>query len=279
VVVRHNSGWAGGAPDAADVLHMLDEGLRTLAGIADVQEVWRVLFDPGERVLLKVNCIAYGGPTQPAVTYAVAQRLQEAGLRPENILIFDRSDHELASAGYTVNDGGPGVQCRGSRRGGTDAHLTQGTVHFYGELDDFEAMINLPIPKQHHMAGVSVSLKNHYGSISNPARLHGNNCDPGIAELNGLPLIRGKTRLVVGAALKVSPGDWNQPVWENALLLSFDPVALDTVARDILVARQQEHGLAAGRLVQMSRHLQTAQALKVGATDANLIDLREVSLG
>ena len=33
---------------------MLDAGLATLADVSDVLAVWRALFDPGERVLLKV---------------------------------------------------------------------------------------------------------------------------------------------------------------------------------------------------------------------------------
>jgi hypothetical protein len=259
---------------------MLDDGLRTLTGISDVLAVWRTLFDSGERVLLKVNCIAYGGPTQPAVTYAVAQRLQDAGLRAENILIFDRNNNDLAGGGYQINEGGPGVQCYGreKRGSGTEARLSQATVRFYKEIDACDALVNLPIPKQHGMAGVSVALKNHYGSVDNPSALHGNGCDPAIAELNAQPNIREKTRLVVGAALNVSPSDWNRPVRENALLLSFDPVALDTVARDMLVRHRQSQGLDGGSLVGGAHHLQTAQALKLGATTAELIDLREVNL-
>jgi hypothetical protein len=257
---------------------MLDDGLRTLSGAGDVLAVWRALFDPGERVLLKVNCISYGGPTQPAVTYAVAQRLQDAGLPAKNILIFDRTDHELSAAGYTINDGGPGLQCHGARGNGTEAALSQATVRFYQELDACDAIVNLPTPKQHGMAGVSVALKNHYGSVNRPGALHGNRCDPAIAELNAQPTIRNKTRLVVGAALQVSPDDWNRPVRENALLLSFDPVALDTVARDILVRRREATGRASSPLVEGARHLRTAQALQVGATDAGLIELQEVTL-
>jgi hypothetical protein len=259
---------------------MLDDGLRTLTGISDPLAIWRTLFDPGERVLLKVNCIAYGGPTQPAVTYAVAQRLQEAGLRAEDILIFDRNNGDLAGGGYSLNDGGPGVQCHGSekRGAGSQAKLSQATARFYREIDDCDALINLPIPKQHGMAGISVSLKNHYGSIENPYQLHGSNCDPGIAELNAQPNLRDKTRLIVGAALNVSPQDWNRPERENSLLLSFDPVALDTVARDILVRHRQDLGLNTGSLIEGARHLRTAQSLNLGATDAALIDLREVTL-
>jgi hypothetical protein len=279
VVVRHSGVWTGDAPDPDIVFQMLDAGLSTLTGTSDALAVWRALFDPGERVLLKVNCIASGGPTQPVVTYAVARRLKDAGLLGENILIFDRTDHELAGAGYQLNEGGTGIQCHGSRGHGTEAALTQASVRFYQDLDDCDAIINIPTPKQHSSAGVSVSLKNHYGSVDRPGALHGGWCDPAIAELNAQPNVRDKTRLVVGAALNVSPFDWNSPERENALLLSFDPVALDTLARDILVRHRQDRSHHAGFLVEGARHLSTAQTLGLGATDANLIDLREVTLG
>jgi hypothetical protein len=278
VVVRHSGVWAGSVPDSAVVLQMLDDGLRALTGVADVLSTWRALFDPGDKVLLKVNCIAYGGPTQPAVTYAVAQRLQDADLRGEDILIFDRTDHELAAAGYTLNEDGPGVRCHGSRGEGSEMALSQARIRFFQELDACDAIINLPTPKQHGSAGISVSLKNHYGSINRPGSLHGSFCDPGIAELNAQPNIRDKTRLCVAAALAVSPFDWNRPEPENALLLSFDPVALDTVARDILVRHRQAAGRDAGFLVDGARHLRTAQSLSLGATEAGLIDLKEVVL-
>lgn len=279
VLVRHRGVWDGDEPNPSTVLQMLDAGLNTLAGISDTLTIWGALFNSGERVLLKVNCIAYGGPSQPAATYAVAQRLQDAGLAAENILIFDRTDHELKSAGYTINDGGPGVQCRGQRGEGTEAALSQSTVHFYQEFDAYDAIVNIPTPKQHSMAGISAAMKNHYGSIDRPGTLHGSRCDPAIAELNAQPIIRDKTRLIVGAALNVSPSDWNRPEREDALLLSFDPVALDTVARDILVRHRQEQGMNVAALIEGAPQLSTAQALKLGATDAELIDLQEVVLG
>jgi hypothetical protein len=223
VVVRHSGVWKGDVPDPAIVLQMLDAGLSTLTNVPDVKAVWRALFDPDDRVLLKVNCIAGGGPTQPAVAYAVAQRLQDAAQLPaENILIFDRTDYELEAAGYTLNEKGSGVRCHGSQ---------------------------------------------------------GNRCDPAIAELNAQPTVRDKTRLIVGAALRVSPFDWNRPAREDALLLSFDPVALDTVGRDILVRHWQARGQDVGLLVNGVRHLSTAQTMGLGATDADRIDLREVTLG
>ena len=281
VAVRHSGVWVDDVPDPATVLQMLDAGLSALTDVSDVLAVWRALFDSGEQVLLKVNCIARGGPTQPAVTYAVAQRLQDAGIPAENILIFDRTDAELAAAGYTLNKGGSGVQCRGNRTygDGAEAVLTQAKVRFFQDLDACDAIVNIPTPKQHDIAGFSGALKNHYGSVDRPALLHGNRCDPAIAELNAQPIPRDKTRIIIGAALNVSPFDWNSPERENALLLSFDPVALDTTARDILVRHRQAKAQDAGFLVDGSRHLVTAQALELGATEARLIDLREVALG
>ncbi len=279
VLVRHSGVWVDGVPDPSGVRQMLDEGMKTLAGRGDVQAIWQALFEPGEKVLLKVNCIAYGGPTQPVVTYAVAQRLQEAGLRAEDILIFDRTDHELQSAGYGLNEGGAGVQCHGARGEGGEAALTTARVRFFQEIDNCDAIVNLPTPKQHGGAGISVALKNHYGSVNQPGRLHDNWCDPAIAELNAQGNIRRKTRLIVGAALKVSPVDWNQPKREDAILLSFDPVALDTVARDILVRHRQALGLDTGFLIDGSRQLISAQTLGLGTTDAGHIDLQEVVLG
>jgi len=278
VVVRHAGVWAGSTPDPGIVLQMLDAGVSALTDTSDALAVWRTLFDPGDRVLLKVNCISSGGPTQPAVAYAVAQQLQEAGLVPENILIFDRTSGELAAAGYAINEGGPGVQCHGALGLGTEAALTQATVRFYQEMDGCTAIINVPTPKQHGSAGVSVAMKNHYGSVDRPGALHGNWCDPAIAELNSQPTIRDKTRLIVGAALNVSPGNWERPERENALLLSFDPVALDTVGRDVLVRHLQDKGRDASYLIEGARHLATAQGLELGATDAGLIDLREIVL-
>jgi hypothetical protein len=280
VLVRHDGVWSGsGVADPGIVSQMLDAGLSTLTDVPDALAVWRVLFEPGERVLLKVNCIAYGGPTQPIVAYTVAQRLIDAGLPGENVLIFDRTDNELASSGYSLNEGGPGVRCHGSRGVGTEISLSQARVRFFREFDEVDAIVNLPTPKQHSGAGVSVAMKNHYGSVDRPGALHGALCDPAIAELNAQPNIQAKTRLIVGAALNVSPGDWNRPERENALLLSFDPVAHDTVARDILVRHRQAMGLSTRPLVEGARHLQTAQSLGLGATDAGLIDLREVTLG
>ena len=279
VKVHHSGAWAGDDTTQETVLQMLDDGLSTLTGVADVLFVWRALFNAGDRVLLKVNCIDSSLPTPPVVAYAVAQRLLDAGLSPENILIFDRTNRELEASGYKINESGPGIRCHGSQGEGTEAALSQATVRFYKEFDECDAVINLPLPRSHPFAGITVALKNHYGSVNQPMRLHGNSCNPAIADLNAQPNIRDKTRLIVGSALLVASGNWRNPETEDSLLLSFDPVALDTVARDILVRYREAQGQAAGSLIDVPRYLQKAQSLNLGATDVKLIELREVNQG
>ncbi len=278
VQVRHSGAWAGNDTAQETVLQMLDDGLSTLTGVADKLSAWRALFDAGDRVLLKVNCIDYSLPTPPVVTYAVAQRLIDAGLSAENILIFDRTDRELEACGYTLNESGPGIRCHGTRGDGTEAALSQATVRFYKEFDECDAVINLPLPRSHPFAGITVALKNHDGSVNQPMRLHGNSCEAA-ADLNAQPNIRDKTRLIVGSALLVASGDWRRPETEDSLLLSFDPVAHDTVARDILVRYREDQGQDSGSLIDIPKYLPKAQSLNLGAKDAKLIELLEVNQG
>jgi hypothetical protein len=77
---------------------MLDAALVQLTGIGDAAAAWRALFGPGEQVGIKVNTISRY-TTTPQVAYAVAQRLIEAGLPAEQIVIFDRV--ESTDASYT----------------------------------------------------------------------------------------------------------------------------------------------------------------------------------
>ena len=47
-------------------------------------------------------------------------------------------------------------------------------------------LINVPVLKDHSIAGVTLSMKNHYGTIDNPGSLHGPtySCNPYIPALN-----------------------------------------------------------------------------------------------
>jgi hypothetical protein len=276
-LVRHDGVWNGDQIQEHVVLQMLDAAIAELTGIDDAVAAWRVLFDPGEVVGLKVNTISRY-TTTPQVSYAIAQRLQDAGLAAEQIVIFDRSEGELVARGYTINADGPGVRCRGAGAWEEPAQVAGTSQRFHDVLLSCDALINVPALKEHGIAGFTSAMKNHYGSVDRAGRLHGSYCDPAIPELNALPLIRDKTRLIVGDFIRTCPYDWNRMTRENLLAMSFDPVAHDTVARQVLVDRRTADGRPVGSIVASSTYLASSVEMGLGAGEEQ-IDLRRVTLG
>jgi hypothetical protein len=278
VVVRHAGACSSPDDIAADaVKQMLDAAIAELTGIEDAQEAWRTLFDPTERIAIKVNTISRYTTSVP-LAYAVAEKLQVIGVVAENIVIFDRSTGELQRAGYTINEGGPGVRCRATG-GYREPRDVAGTTQQLSDiLLDCHALINLPLLKQHGFAGLSFAMKNHYGSIDRPSAIHFDHCTPGIAELNALPEIRDRTRLIIGDALRMCPVNWNQAVVGNALLMSFDPVAHDYVGMQILTSWLSANGGNPAAITGQAKHLAAAAALGLGTNDLAHVDLRELTL-
>jgi hypothetical protein len=266
-VVQHDGVWAGDEISSPAVLQMLDAALIQLTGIGDAATAWSILFDPGEMIGIKVNTISRY-TTTPQVAYAVAQRLQEAGVPAEQVVLFDRSDGELAARGYTLNADGPGVRCRGAKGWDQPTPVAGTTQRVHDVMLSCDALINLPALKQHGTSGFTSAMKNHYGTIDRPGQLHAGQCDPGIPELNALSAIRDKTRLMIGDFLRSCPYNWNRMTKENLIVMSFDPVAFDGVARQVLVDRRAADGRPAGDILDKSHYVESAVELGLGAGEA-----------
>jgi hypothetical protein len=278
VVVRHANACSSPDDIAADaVRQMLDAAIVELTGVENAQEAWHTLFDPTERIAIKVNTINHYGTSMP-LAYAVAEKLQAIGLVAENIVIFDRNTGELQRAGYPINEDGPGVRCRATRGYGEPRDVAGTTQQLSDILLACDALINLPLLKQHGFSGLSFAMKNHYGSIDRPSAIHFDNCAPGIAALNALPEIRDRTRLIIGDVLKICPANWNQTVVGNTLLMSFDPVAHDYVGMQILTDWLSANGGNPAGVTGQAKHLATAAALGLGTDDPAHIEMRELAL-
>jgi hypothetical protein len=276
-LVEHTAVWDGDEIQVPIVLRMLDAALVELTGIDDAALAWRALFDAGERVGIKVNTISRY-TTTPQVAYAVAQRLQEAGLGAEQIVVFDRTDWELQGQGFTLNPDGPGVRCRGAKGWEAPTDVSGRTQRLHDVLVACDALINVPALKEHSISGFTSSMKNHYGSVDNPGALHGNACDPYIAALNAVPQIQSKTRLIVGDWIRTCPYDWNQMTRESKIAMSFDPVAHDIVGRQLLLDRREADGRPAGYIAGKSHYVDAAIEMGLGADEPH-IALRELRLG
>lgn len=265
---------------------MLFEAVRRLSGEKTDRAAWKRYFSSEDVVGIKVNCLfGRGASTHPEVVMAIVEGLKLAGVKPDNIIIWDRSDGDLAKTGYTLNREGPGVKCYGTNGDYEPNPTRQGS--FNGRLskiltERITALVNAPILKDHGISGITNACKNHYGSFDNPGAHHGNNCDPYLADLNALPVIRQKTRLIVCDAIRPiadgGPGLRPDAAWDyNAILVATDPIAIDTVGWQIIEARRKEMGLPplaqVGRPV---RYLQTAAQMGIGTNDPNRIKLVRV---
>jgi uncharacterized protein (DUF362 family) len=283
VIHTHHAGvWAGEKLTPAALREMVDDSITNLTGLTDAKEAWAALFKPTERIAIKVNAFQNSTIwTHAPLVQAVTDSLVEAGHPAEQIVIYDTTNYELETAGFTINKDGPGVRCYG-----TESHYKEGWK--VGEADvqlstillDCDALINMPVLKSHMIAAMTYSLKNHFGTVSNPGSLHGN-IDAKIAGLNALPEIKGKTRLVIGDALEANlryKNSW--PYWEadwkgDSIVMSYDPVAVDTVGAQILEAARGDDGFASRAIAGFDE----AAKLGLGTNDPANISVIERKLG
>jgi uncharacterized protein (DUF362 family) len=254
----------GASVDAQRIQALLDRAMQALFGHDHpghppdnppdhAIDAWRKLVRPGETVGLKVNTLGGRGiSTNVHLVEAICQRLQEAGIKPGEIVIWDRESEELERAGFHVAVNAGRVQCFGSDRTGYEQELAAwGSVgsRLSRILTQYcNVLINVPVLKDHDGAGVTIALKNMYGVIHNPNKYHPNGCNPYVADLNMLPEIRGKMRLTIcdatTAMYEGGPGYKPEHSWNaNALLVSADAVALDYTGWQIIERKRAEKGL------------------------------------
>ena len=88
--------------DATAVAAMFERGVRSLTGV-DMRASFRMFFGTDDVVGLKVNPV--GAPlisTKPELVEATVHWLVDNGIKPRNIIIWDRFDLDLRGAGFTA---------------------------------------------------------------------------------------------------------------------------------------------------------------------------------
>jgi uncharacterized protein (DUF362 family) len=280
---------SGSTVDLRRMLDMLDRAMQTLFDRDYAIEAWSKLIRPGETVGVKVNSLGGRGlSSNLQLVEAICGRLQEAGIKASDIVVWDRDSDEMERAGFHLSTGGSGVQCFGTDRVDYEQELvTHGSVG--SRLSRIltqrsSVLINVPVLKDHDGAGVTIALKNMYGVIHNPNKYHPNGCNPYIADLNMLPEIRSRMRLTIcdatTAQYEGGPAFKPEYSWKhNALIVSQDPVALDYTGWQIIERKRAEKGLKTlegeGRT---PRYIATAADAghRLGTNDSGRIVVAEV---
>ena len=281
VTATRDNACADMEPHAAVVKEMVDAVVMKLAGKATPAEGWAQFVRPDDIVGIKINCLfGIGACTHPEVTRAVVEGCKLAGVPESSIIVWDRKDKDLVKCGYEINRDA-GVKCYGVNADWepepTAIHTCQGRLAKI-LTQDITALISVPVLKTHGLSGITMALKNHYGSFHNPWDAHGNHCDPFLAHLNALPAIRHKTRLIVGDALlpvadggpKANP----QWTWEHkAILAATNPVAADYVGLRMLDERRAQLGKPSLEQSGKARSIVTAAQMGLGVAEMSNIEL------
>ncbi len=278
--VRHAGAWDGDALAGEALRQMLDTSIASLTGIDDAGAAWAALFEPHERIAIKVNTARISNYwTHVPLVMALTECLQDAGVPAEQIVIFDQHSQELENAGFTINQDGAGVRCYGNDGNYSSGWtLLERDVNLSDILLDCDALINVPILKAHLIAGFTFALKNHYGTFSRPQDFH-TEIERAIAELNGLPPIQERTRLIVGDALTISPVSWRRAVLGDSIITSVDPVAHDRAGLQVLPQAMAAEGVDHTMATSLgTRYLEESSALGLGVSDPDGIEWVEITL-
>jgi hypothetical protein len=247
-------------------------------------------YRPGERIAIKVNCnqdrapewgagrVPLNGlPSPHAVLALVTQLIERGGVRGEDILIYDATGARNVGqpiysrihanpnprlqavqflAGADYNQGGrlspaPDLEnpIRFANRELPPAYLPR-------QVTEAKYMINMALLRAHGMAGITLTAKNHFGSVHfpqnggwSPRTLHAGagrtqpmgSYNP-LVDLIGHRHLGGKTMLYLLDGLYTAEHNegnvfrWASlgDQWAASILVSQDPVAIDSVGLDLL---------------------------------------------
>jgi uncharacterized protein (DUF362 family) len=242
----------GPAPDEKRVAALLDHAMQTYFNAQNPVQPWKQIVRPGQVVSLKLNAMG-GRAISPSVALvaAICERLQQAGIKAGDIIVWDRGGRELESAGFKLSNAPGAVRFMSSDTAGyEDASVSYGSVttRLAKILAQSDVVINMPVLKNHNIVGVTMAMKNMYGVINNPNMLHGTACNPYIADLNMIPQVRQKVRFVVGdmmtAVYEGGPSYRPEYAWnEDGLIVGEDRVAIDHISAQIVERKRAEKGL------------------------------------
>jgi len=301
--------------DQEVVSNMLSQGIQQLTGTTSDADAWDAIFkyynnthgngnngySAGQEIVIKINLNAiWGGSdcinTSPQVCYALLDQLVNvAGVSQSDISIGDPNCAMNTATHNVLKQDFPNVTYWGYDAGMTVAEGSADNVFFCSDGSyesqlpqayiDADYLINVPILKKHHRAGISLTSKNHFGSLGaytggasglHPSlplpsateggdtttnyRYHEYRC---FVDIMGHEHLGGKTILYLVDGLWSSI-NWGHPAvkwemtpfnndWPNSLFLSQDPVAIESVGYDFLYNEYDEDHLTEGGEITSSK--------------------------
>ena len=289
--------WDDANSDQSLISTMLSDAVKSLSGKKTEKDAWDALFrhfnqthgaanvgyHAGEKIAIKINENQNRSGTwttgqavpSPHMIYAlVAELIEVAGVRGENITIYDASrvigEPIVKKIRANQNADFQAVRFVAGRPGNTGQIAAEfdpaNAVHFADPavpeaylpkvVTEAKYLVNFALLRAHILFGVTLTAKNHFGEVYfpnnggwTPSPLHrfggrtrplgSYNC---LVDLIGHKQLGGKTLLYLVDGLY--PGEHNETKvtkfasfgdqWAASLFASQDPVAIDSVGLDFL---------------------------------------------
>ncbi len=305
--------WSDANTDQALVDSMLSTALRSLTGASTDPAAWDALFRyfnqnhgkgnagyaPGERIAVKINCnntTSYSDTdnqadaSPQAVLALLRQLVNQAGVPQNMITVYEAPNTAptriIPDRIYTkCNAEFPNViwaDCVGTN-GRTPVTWTSNAITYSVSngcgrniptcVTRANYLINMALMKGHNTAGVTLTAKNHYGSINAREHAYIRSSQSGMGsyspfvDLIGSRYLGGNTLLFMidglyGAQdVGYNPTRW--PLlfgngWSSSLFLSQDPVAIDSVVLDFLVTEYSNVSPNSGWMPNCDNYLHEA---------------------
>jgi uncharacterized protein (DUF362 family) len=290
VEVQNPASIVNSSVNAETVRFMVDRGLKELVGSDHPVEAWRYFFQRGDVVGIKVNPV--GNPhviSSPAIIHAIVRGLEQAGVKRNDVLVFERYRDQFIEAGYpkSIPEGvrwDAAVEkfdeIQTDLKGYDPAAYVQLPLIIPGQdpekpanlqshalllLRQVNKVISIPCLKDHTIGGVTLALKQlSHGFVNNVSRSHATTTLVGIVAFTpgvvSMPTIRSKVVLHILDGLKGcfqgGPGVSNpKNTWEaRTLWFATDPVAMDRMGWDAIDAKRAQEGLAPVALAPPSQN-------------------------
>lgn len=280
---------------------MIARAMVEFTGKNNLKEAWSPFVPKARGIGIKLNTLGLSSIRNSpftdhysALTSVLVEHLKKTGVNDKDLIIWDRSDEELVNAGLTLQKAEGKMRVMGvksGRRGSSDNNEYHPSYHAVGDkkvrlcrllTDNIDTLISIPILKHHQLAGITASLKSHFGSIDDPRQFHSTRCiNPGIPELNAIPIIRKKQKLIIADCLMglYHGGPWWNPkhIWPyGGIVIGSDPVAVDTVLLDIMDKKRKAQNLVS--LKESVKQLTLSEKLGLGNSNPVNIDLKTIDL-
>jgi hypothetical protein len=282
VEVEHPASIQAGVVNREVVRTMLRRGMQELTGAPDWIAAWKMFFQPGEVVGLKLNPVSRPYViSSPETVQEIIVCLEACGIKRKDIVAYDRYKQEFYEAGFDKwLPEGVRVAWAADYYDNTQQKIEGYDLEHYMDMQltlpgfefsndtarrsyaatfitkQVDKLVNLCLLKHHQSAGLTVALKNlSHGLVNNVNRSHSspelNSCGQFIPTSVSIPVIRNKTVLNICDATKAlyHGGPGLNPkkvkyVWEHKrMYFSTDPVAMDRIAWDHLDEKRVAMGM------------------------------------